>query len=223
MAIETLIPGVTLVHVLAGVGALLFGALAILLKRNTPKHKIVGKIYFWCMSIIFVTGVFISIIKGLLFLFFIAIFTYYAVLTAYRILSLKQLNVTQKPKTIDWWIDIVAGITFLGLVVFAIYYFVKNQSMDALIPLTFGAMGLLGVGRNMQRLKQKPKEKLHWMKVHIGNMCGSYIGAITAFVVNQSQHIPLPAVVLWLGPTLIITPIIFMELKKVKFVPMQEN
>jgi len=45
-------------------------------------------------------------------------------------------------------------------------------------------------------------------------MCGSYIGAITAFVVNQSQHIPLPQVVLWLGPTAIIVPIIVMELKK---------
>jgi hypothetical protein len=47
-------------------------------------------------------------------------------------------------------------------------------------------------------------------------MCGSYIGAITAFVVNQSEHIPLPEIALWLGPTAIITPIIIMELKKVK-------
>jgi hypothetical protein len=57
---------------------------------------------------------------------------------------------------------------------------------------------------------------MYWLKKHIGNMCGSYIGAITAFVVNQAEHIPLPQVVLWLGPTAIIVPIIVMELKKVK-------
>jgi hypothetical protein len=51
-------------------------------------------------------------------------------------------------------------------------------------------------------------------------MCGSYIGAITAFVVNQSDHIPLSPIILWLGPTLIITPIIVFELKKIKTQPL---
>ncbi len=55
-----------------------------------------------------------------------------------------------------------------------------------------------------------------WLKVHIGNMLGSYIGAITAFVVNQMEHIPLPPIVMWLGPSVILVPIIVIELKKVK-------
>ena len=57
-----------------------------------------------------------------------------------------------------------------------------------------------------------------WLKVHIGNMCGSYIGAITAFVVNQGEYIPLPPIVLWLGPTVIIVPILLAETRKVKSV-----
>lgn len=205
-----------IIHVIAGIGALIFGALAIFLKKNTPKHKPVGRYYFYCMTVIFVTGVFLSVFKGLLFLFFIAIFTYYATIIAYRALRLKNLHNGQKPAKIDWIVEIIAGITFIGLIVFAIYFYVQNQSLNAIIPLTFGLMGLTGVIRNTRRLLSKPKESMYWLKVHIGNMLGSYIGAITAFVVNQSEHSQLPPIALWLGPTVIIVPIIVVELKKIK-------
>ncbi|MES2516350.1 MAG: hypothetical protein V4580_19505 [Bacteroidota bacterium] len=61
---------------------------------------------------------------------------------------------------------------------------------------------------------------MYWLKKHIGNMCGSYIGAITAFTVNQSSHIPVSPIILWLAPTVIITPIIICELKKIKTKPL---
>ncbi len=205
-----------IIHVIAGCCALLFGAFAIALKNNTPKHKKVGKLYFWCMTVIFVTGVYISLYKNNIFLFLIALFTYYAVCIAYRALKLKQLNITQTPLLIDWIIQIIAAIAFIGMVAYAIYIYIKTQQTDALIPFVFGVMGIFGIYKNTKRLTQKPKQTLEWLKVHIGNMCGSYIGAITAFVVNQSEHIPLPSIILWLGPTAIILPIILMETRKVK-------
>lgn len=205
-----------IIHVLAGIGALIFGALAIILKKNTPKHKPVGRIYFYCMTTIFVTGVFLSVCKGLLFLFFIAIFTYYSTIIAYRALRLKNLHNGQKPAIIDWIVEVIAGVTFVGLIIFAIIYYVQNKDINALIPFAFGTMGLLGVIKNTKSLLRRPKETMYWLKKHIGNMLGSYIGAITAFVVNQAEHIPLPPIVLWLGPTAILVPIIVVELKKVK-------
>ncbi len=207
-----------IIHVLSGIGALIFGGTAIALKTNTPKHRIVGKVYFVCMSIIFVTGVYLSLYKNNIFLFLIAVFTYYAVCVAYRALKLKQLNISRKPEFIDWVIEIIAGISFLGLIVFAVFYYIKNNSMDTLIPFVFGTMGIYGVYKNTLRLLSPPKETLVWLKVHIGNMCGSYIGAITAFVVNQGEYIPLPPIVLWLGPTVIIVPILLAETRKVKSV-----
>ena len=209
-----------LIHVLAGIGALIFGALAIILKKNTPKHKPVGRFYFYCMTTIFVTGIFLSVCKGLLFLFFIAIFTYYSTIIAYRALRLKYLHNGQKPAKIDWIVEAIAGVTFVGLIIFAVYYYIENRDMNALIPLTFGSFGLWGVIKNTQRLLAKPKQTLYWLKMHIGNMLGSYIGAITAFVVNQAEHIPLPPIVLWLGPAAILVPIIVVELKKVKTQPL---
>jgi len=209
-----------IIHVLAGIGALIFGALAIILKKNTPKHKPVGRIYFYCMSTIFVTGVFLSVCKGLLFLFFIAIFTYYSTIIAYRALRLKNLHNGQKPAKIDWIVEAIAGITFVGLIIFAIVYYIQNKDINALIPFVFGTMGLLGVIKNTKSLLQGPKETMYWLKKHIGNMLGSYIGAITAFVVNQSEHIPLPPIALWLVPAAILVPVIIIELRKLKTQPL---
>lgn len=209
------------IHVLAGLGALISGALAITLRRNTPKHKPVGRVYFWCMTIIFVTGVFLAVCKALLFLFFIAIFTYYATIIAYRALRLKKLHLEQKPASIDWLVEIIAACTFIGLILFAIYHYLENGSSQAVIPLTFGLLGLFGVCKNVKRFIKGPKETNYWLKIHIGNMLGSYIGAITAFVVNQSDKIPLNPIILWLGPSVILVPIILVELKKVKTEPLQ--
>lgn len=209
-----------IIHVLAGTGALISGALAIILKSNTPKHRPVGRFYFWCMTVIFVTSIFLSVCKGLLFLFFIAIFTYYATLIAYRALRLKNLHKGQKPAKVDWFIEAIAGLTFIGLVIFAVYRYLVYHSSDAVIPFAFGIMGALGVYRNVKRFMEGPKETLYWLKIHVGNMCGSYIGAITAFTVNQSEHIPVNPIILWLGPTFILVPIIMMELKKIKSKPL---
>lgn len=217
---KTIILIAIIIHVVAGIGALLSGATAILLRKNTPKHKPIGRIYFWCMTVIFITGIFLSVAKELLFFFFIAIFTYYSVLIAYRALRLKNLHTTQKPALVDWLIQGVAGLVFLAMFIWALFNLNKSGKDAAIITLVFCSMGLLGVYRNSWRFIKGPKETNYWLKAHIGNMLGSYIGAITAFLVNQSQHIPVNPLFLWLGPTVIIMPIIFMELKKVKSEPL---
>ena len=60
-----------IIHVIAGTSALISGALAIILKRNTPKHKPVGKIYFWSMTFVFITAMIVSIAHKNQFLFLI--------------------------------------------------------------------------------------------------------------------------------------------------------
>jgi hypothetical protein len=48
-------------------------------------------------------------------------------------------------------------------------------------------------------------------------MLGSYIGAFTAFFVNNNARwIHLPEIIAWLGPTAFITPLIIFELRKYK-------
>ena len=216
---QTLIRIMLIIHVTAATGALISGALAIILKSNTPRHRPVGKIYFWCMTAVFITATFISVVKQLQFLFLIGIFTYYATVIAYRALKLKNLHNGQKPHIIDWLIEAIAGLTFLGMIIFAGSVYYQSKSESAIVPFVFGTMGVWGVYRNVSKFIKGQTETLYWLKKHIGNMCGSYIGAITAFTVNQSEHIPVNPIILWLGPTVIIVPIIVFELRKVKSQP----
>ncbi len=198
------------IHVLAGIGALFFGAIAIYLKNRTPQHRPIGRYYFYCMTIIFVTGVYLSLLHHKLFLFFISFFTYYACIIAYRILKIKDFQ----PKPIDWAVEIVAGTVNTGLLLFGFYTLFQTQSADAIIPMAFGLIGCSGVYNNIRNFNRPPRYPRFWLEKHVGNMLGSYIGAITAFTVNQAWKFQIPNVVAWLGPTVIIVPIIYFELKK---------
>lgn len=208
-----------IIHIIAGSGALIFGAIAFALRKNTPKHKPIGRIYFWCMTVVFITAMFVSVYKELLFLFLIGIFTYYSTIIAYRSLRLKNLHKGQKPLKIDWLIEIIAGLTFTGMIAFAAYILIVKGNLGGVIPLVFGAFGLLSVRTNVRLMTRQPKETLYWLKKHIGHMMGSYIGAVTAFLVNQTEYIPINPIILWLGPAVIVVPAIIIESKKVKSVP----
>lgn len=72
------------------------------------------------MTVVFITAMFVSVYKELLFLFLIGIFTYYSTITAFRSLKLKNLNNRQKPYPINWFIEIVAGITFVSMMIYGI-------------------------------------------------------------------------------------------------------
>jgi uncharacterized membrane protein len=203
-------------HVFAGCSALITGALAMIYKSQTPKHRIAGKFYFWSMTYIFVTGLYLAIHRNSLFFIFIAFFVYHILISAYRALKLKGLHQNQRPERLDWAIEIIAGVANISFIGFGIYWYMAGRGTDALIPMVFGTIGSRRVFANIKRFIVKPTDPTHWLQVHIGSMIGSYIGAITAFLVNQSAHIPIPDVVLWLAPTAILTPLIALELKKIR-------
>lgn len=203
------------IHVAAGITALLSGVFAYLFRKKKENHKKAGKIYFLAMTVIFITGIFLSVVKGLLFFFFIAVFTFYLALVAKRAFKLKGILKGEKVSLTDYIIQIISGITFLGLIGLGIYSFIRSGSFNAIIPVFFGAIGMSGVIQNLRLYRKIPEDKMFWLKIHVGNMMGSYIGAITAFLVNQSEYFPIPPYILWLAPTFIVLPLMRTELKKI--------
>ena len=204
------------IHIAAGTTALLAGLGAIIFRNKVKVHKPFGRIYFWSMTVIFFTAVYISIAHNNIFLFCVAFFTYYSALTAFRSLRLKKLHIDQKPRWFDWGIEIFFGLMHIGFVTFAVILLMVPNVGFGIVSLVFGLIGLRGNQTNIKRLRGDLQYKNYWLLAHIGGMLGSYIGAITAFVVNNSRHIPLPNVVLWLGPTVFLVPLIIFELKKHK-------
>lgn len=201
-------------HIVAGTIALTTGLLAILFRSNVKKHRPVGKIYYWAMTVIFVTSVAMSIMHQNIFLFCVSFFTYYSTLIARRSLHLKKLHIDQSPKKIDWIIEGVFGIMHFLFVLFGIWLLIKGHITPAIICLVFGLIGINGNIGSIKRLRKINLKKNYWLTTHVGHMLGSYIGAITAFTVNNSKWIPAPDLVLWLGPTVLIAPFLAFQVRK---------
>ena len=210
---ETTVRAILITHVLAGSIALLCGMIAIIFRNKVKWHKPFGKVYFWCMTIIFFSSTVMSVYHSNIFLLCVGFFTYYSALTAYRSLKLKKLHLDQKPGWFDWIIEIVFGIIHIGFVTFAITLLFKEHYTGGTISLVFGSIGLRSNISTIKRLRKNLEYKNYWLLAHIGGMLGSYIGALTAFLVNNVRGGQVPNIVLWLGPTVIIVPLIFYEIR----------
>lgn len=205
---------IKIIHISAGATALISGLLAILFRKRVNTHKPFGRIYFWSMTVIFVSAIYMAFVKFNVFLFCVAFFTYYACLTAYRALRLKRLHLNQEPDRVDWIIEAFFGSMHLAFAGFAVLKLYNAQYTLGTISLVFGLLGLQGNYSTIMRLKKRLAFKNYWLLAHISGMLGSYIGAITAFTVNNYERIPLPPIVLWLGPTVLIVPLIVYETKQ---------
>ena len=181
---DELIDQLLIIHVAAGVISLVTGLISILSLKGSKVHKKSGKIYFYSMTIVFVTAIIIASYRFNRFLFLIAFLSYYSVFAGVRKLRLKNLHKNQKPKWFDWTAGIFNGIANLFFIGLGIYYSIENGffSGGALLSVGFGIGGLIISYVNLKPFIIKPNKSYHWYLSHIGNMFGGYIATSTAFL-----------------------------------------
>lgn len=196
-------------HIAAGMLSLFIAPAAMVTKKGGKYHRLWGKIYFYGMTVVTITAVIISLYRPIPFLLMVAVFSYYAIVSAYRSLYLKKLHKGQKATTLDWGLMVVAAIFSAALLGWGILLFTSansGQSGLAYVAIAFGSFGLLGVGGNLRQFLRPPKEKYHWFLSHMGGMLGGYIATVTAFAVVNLHF--LPPLFRWLGPSAIGIPLI---------------
>jgi len=180
---EIVIEYLLYIHIIAGTVSLLTGAVSLTSKKGAIWHRKSGKIYFYAMTVVFLTGIVIAGYRFNRFLFFIAFLSYYSVFSGIRFLRLKNLHRDQKPEWYDWMAGIVNGLAnlfFLGLGVY--YLVVHSNTGGGLLSIGFGLGGLLLSWVNMKPFIIRPDKAYHWYIAHLGNMAGGYIATFTAFL-----------------------------------------
>ena len=191
-------------HVLFGSVALLSGLLAILMKKGFPIHVISGKVYSISMYGVVFSAWIASYFRLNLFLIFIGIFAFYLVTRGLRSTRIKSL----RPAPLDW---ILLALGVLTAIIMTLTF--------NIILLVFGAIfATLLIGDLNIFIKVQKGNKVHpkeWIATHLGMMLGSYIAAITAFIVINVEYDPLPWLP-WILPSLILTPLIFIYTRKTK-------
>src|SRR5690554_3566954 len=203
---ETFIQTTLFIHAFAGGLALISGFAAILSKKGQKLHIKSGSIYFWSMMTVIVTAIIMALLRDNSFLQSIAVFSFYLAFTGKRLLRYKKAI---SPKPIDWIISSIALVVAIGMLIAAAKIMLLiGFAEEAPVLLVFGFFLFSMCFQDLIKMKRKKFVKNAWLFDHIGRMCGSFIATSTAFIVVNFSMIP--AWVLWLLPTAIGTPLIFM-------------
>ena len=190
------------IHILAGSVALVSAALAFSTEKGKKFHVLIGKAYFWSMVIIFLTALPMSIITGNVFLFLIAIFSFYLAFSGMRFAK----NRTGVPTLVDLIAVNFMLLSGIGMWILAIIFFIDNDSQFITL-IVFGFLALfLGYG-DFQTFKNQTAIGKERIAKHLTNKMGGTIAVVTAvLVVNPPSN---PEWVWWILPTFLITPVIF--------------
>jgi len=190
------------IHISAGAIALLCAALAVSSEKGKKIHVLSGRTYFWCMIAIFLTAIPMSIINNNIFLFLIAIFSFYLAFAGMRFARNRKGIAT----TLDWIAVSLMILSGLGMWILAAIYF-TNDNSQYIVLLVFGFLAVfLGYG-DYKSHKDKTATGKERITKHLTNMMGGTIAVITAvLVVNPPSD---PEWIWWVLPTALIVPVIF--------------
>jgi uncharacterized membrane protein len=174
------------VHIGAGVMALVIAPLALAVRKGGTAHRRWGWIYYWSMAAIFVTTLLILLYRPNIFMLAVAVLSFYAAFTAQRVIGMRRPG-EQPARALDYIAAIVAmiiGLVVAGWGMSLLLTPTNPYSSFAILGLIFGVLTLKSGFDDIQRFRKPPTDKYFWWYYHMNNMLGSYIGAITAFMVQ---------------------------------------
>ena len=196
------------IHIIAGSISLIAAAFAVLSSKGKKLHILSGRTYFWGMAIIFLTAIPMSIVSANIFLFLVAIFSFY--------LAYAGLRFARNRKGIanffDWvsiGLMVLSGVIMLFL---ATNYFMNSNSQY----ITLTVFGFIAISLGYADFKSyRNKSAIGKQRIarHLTNMLAGTIAVITAVLVTNVNIEPV--FILWILPTIIITPIIFWWNRKI--------
>jgi uncharacterized membrane protein len=217
MSLANLIRVILVIHVLAGFTAFFIAPVPLLTAKGGKTHRRWGKIYFWAMAVVASTAMVLAIWRPILFLAFVAVFSFYSAFRGYRVLSRKRRLDGHGPGIIDW---VGAVLAFLGSAMLVVLGILRPSPVWvqlSLVAIAFGLIGMTFSASDIWEFTHPPKDKNFWWYAHMGGMIGSYIAAVSAFSVVNFHF--LPTAVRWLWPSVIGIPgiIIWVTYYKRKF------
>lgn len=190
--------GLLVVHIAAGFGSFVLAPVALATAKGGKQHKRWGMVYLWSMGTVAATALPMALYRPVLFLAMVAVFSFYAAFSGYRVLKLKDLARGGDAKPIDW----LAGVmTFSSSAYLAAFGWLRPAWVQhmGVVAIVFGLLGMRLASVQMMSFVRKPKEKMFWWYTHLGNFIGSYIAAWTAFsVVTLPTILPHAGFALWL-------------------------
>ena len=194
-------PVLVVAHVGAGVTALLVAPVAMLTRKGGGAHRRWGRVYFRAMFVIFVTALALLLFRPNVFLFIISILSFYGAFSGVRSLRRKHPERGERAAWPDWGAALLALAAGLGFVVWGALPLSSSTVSET--PTAFSVLGIIfGVILTKDALddlvsfRRPSRDPLWWWTYHLERMVGSYLAAVTAFMVQNVGPL-LPEALIW--------------------------
>ena len=201
-----------IVHIIAGFAALTAAVVATITKTLDVAHRwhvYSGTVFFWGMVVIFLTAIPLAIIRPNTFLFLIAILSFYFALAGWRYATHRRGS----PRPLDWVSASVMALAAGIMIIFGVFLLSRRNTNGITMMILGGIGAALSIAdvRTLQHGGAKGPERI---AQHLTMMLAGTIATITAFVVTNFTV--QPAFILWLAPTVVITPIIIVWNRRIR-------
>ena len=126
------------------------------------------------MIVIFVTAVPMTMLKTNVFLFLIAIFSFYFALVGWR----SAKNRKGIPTKIDWGISGIMAVTGIAMLIWGIIMLISNNT-NGITIIVFGCLGAMRSISDLRRFRRGKTTGTERIAMHLSMMLGGTIAVIT--------------------------------------------
>lgn len=190
-------------HILAGTIALAAAGVAVGSAKGGTLHRRSGNIYTLAMLVTGASALVLAVINPSAFLFGVGVFSLYLVFTGWRAAMVRD----GRAHAADQAGGAVMALAGVGMMAWGLNGILNSDEARPIVLLVFGVIGLILVLADWRNWARGPITGKARIARHLGRMLAGTIATITAAGVVNLRF--LPDLVVWLGPTVLITPVIF--------------
>jgi uncharacterized membrane protein len=195
-------------HITSGVISLGAAGVALASDKGTHMHRRSGRIYVTAMLSVSISALLLALQAMNGFLLMVSVFTFYLIFTGWRAATARNGTESRFDRAVGIGVTLV-GIGMVGRGALLLSSGITHPSITLIV---FGMISTVMPIMDWRHWARGPIVGRSRIARHLSRMLGGTIATLTATAVVNLDH--WPAMVVWLGPTALLTPVILWWIKR---------
>jgi uncharacterized membrane protein len=178
-------------HVVAGLVALVAGAIALFSRKGGARHRSSGMVFVYSMLFMSATGALIAALRWTPISVIAGVLTFYLVLTGLLTVRRRAPGHGAVDR-VALGVALAAGVAALAYGFLAVAGTGRKDGIPAAVYFMFGAVGLLAALGDVRVLWGGPAPASRRLARHLWRMCFALYIATSSFFLGQAKLLPKP-------------------------------